>query len=71
MTRSWHDVAPGKKLLATEFRAVIEIPLGLSVKVKYDLDNQSGLIMVDRLLYSAVYLPCGLWIHSTNACGRR
>ncbi len=40
MTRSRHDVAPGKKLLAAEFRAVIEIPLGLSVKVKYDLDNQ-------------------------------
>ena len=55
MTHSWHDVAPGYKLLPKEFNAVIEIPLGSSVK--YELDKQSGLIKVDRLLYSAVYYP--------------
>lgn len=55
MTHSWHDVAPGGQLLPKEFNAVIEIPLGSSVK--YELDKQSGLIKVDRLLYSAVYYP--------------
>jgi len=55
MTHSWHDVAPGYKLLPKEFNAVIEIPLGSSVK--YELDKQSGLIKVDRILYSAAYYP--------------
>ena len=55
MTHSWHDVAPGEHLLPKEFNAVIEIPLGSSVK--YELDKQSGLIKMDRLLYSAVYYP--------------
>ena len=35
--------------------AVIEIPSGSSVK--YELDKQSGLIKLDRVLYSAVYYP--------------
>jgi len=38
-----------------EFWAVIEIPLGSNVK--YELDKPSGLIKVDRVLYSAVYYP--------------
>jgi inorganic pyrophosphatase len=50
----WHDVTPGENL-PREFAAVIEIPLGSSVK--YELDKPSGLIKVDRILYSAVYYP--------------
>jgi inorganic pyrophosphatase len=50
----WHDVTPGYKLPA-EFQAVIEIPFGSSVK--YELDKVSGLIKLDRVLYSAVYYP--------------
>jgi inorganic pyrophosphatase len=50
----WHDVSPGDKL-PREFRAVIEIPSGSNVK--YELDKQSGLIKLDRVLYSAVYYP--------------
>lgn len=38
-----------------EFNAVVENPLGSSVK--YELDKESGLIKVDRLRYSAVYYP--------------
>jgi inorganic pyrophosphatase len=34
---------------------VIEIPFGSSVK--YELDKASGLIRLDRILYSAVYYP--------------
>ena len=48
----WHDVAPGENL-PTEFATVIEIPLGSSVK--YELDKPTGLIKVDRILYSAAY----------------
>jgi inorganic pyrophosphatase len=54
MSHPWHDITPGKHL-PKEFRTIIEIPLGSSVK--YELDKQSGLIRVDRLLYSAVYYP--------------
>jgi inorganic pyrophosphatase len=54
MIHPWHDVTPGDKLPA-EFSSVIEIPFGSSVK--YELDKASGLIKLDRVLYSAVYYP--------------
>src|SRR5271168_110696 len=54
MIHSWHDVTPGEKIPA-EFAAIIEIPFGSSVK--YELDKESGLIKLDRILYSAVYYP--------------
>ncbi len=50
----WHDVTPGSKL-PQEFNAIIEIPFGSSVK--YELDKASGMIKLDRVLYSAVYYP--------------
>ena len=54
MIHPWHDVTPGDKL-PQEFDCVIEIPFGSSVK--YELDKISGLIKLDRVLYSAVYYP--------------
>jgi inorganic pyrophosphatase len=54
MIHPWHDVTPGDQL-PREFNTVIEIPFGSSVK--YELDKASGLIKLDRILYSAVYYP--------------
>lgn len=54
MIHAWHDVTPGEKL-PEEFLTVVEIPFGSSVK--YELDKDSGLIRLDRVLYSAVYYP--------------
>ena len=54
MTHPWHDVTPGKNLPG-EFTAVVEIPMGSSVK--YELDKETGLLRLDRILYSAVYYP--------------
>lgn len=54
MTHPWHDVSPGKRT-PKEFDAVIEIPLGSNVK--YELDKPTGLMRMDRVLYSAVYYP--------------
>ena len=51
---AWHDVTPGLKL-PLEFTTVIEIPRESSVK--YELDKQTGLLRLDRILYSAVYYP--------------
>ena len=54
MIHPWHDVTPGEDI-PQEFNSVIEIPFGSSVK--YELDKESGLIKLDRILYSAVYYP--------------
>jgi inorganic pyrophosphatase len=50
----WHDVALGDR--APEiFPAIIEVPMGS--KNKYELDKASGLIRVDRVLFSSVHYP--------------
>ncbi len=54
MIHPWHDVTPGDKL-PYEFSAVVEIPMGSSVK--YELDKKTGLLRLDRILFSAVYYP--------------
>jgi hypothetical protein len=54
MWHAWHDVTPGEKLPSI-FTTVIEIPMGSSVK--YELDKETGMIRLDRILYSAVYYP--------------
>ncbi|KAB1668959.1 hypothetical protein ES319_1Z089600v1 [Gossypium barbadense] len=50
----WHDleIGPGAP---TVFNCVIEI--GKGSKVKYELDKKTGLIKVDRVLYSSVVYP--------------
>jgi inorganic pyrophosphatase len=54
MIHPWHDVSPGEDV-PQEFNCIVEIPFGSSVK--YELDKTSGLIKLDRILYSAVYYP--------------
>lgn len=54
MIHPWHDVTPGENI-PREFVAIIEIPMGSSVK--YELDKKTGMLKLDRILYSAVYYP--------------
>ena len=54
MSHPWHDITPGERLPA-EFMVVVEIPAGSNVK--YELDKATGLLRVDRILYSAVHYP--------------
>jgi inorganic pyrophosphatase len=54
MRHPWHDVSSGSGA-PEEFDAVIEISKGS--KVKYELDKESGLLRVDRVLYSSVVYP--------------
>jgi inorganic pyrophosphatase len=50
----WHDIEIGPK--APEIvNMIVEIPKGS--KVKYELDKRTGLLRLDRVLYSAVYYP--------------
>ena len=50
----WHDVRLPQNVEAW-FPVFIEIPMGS--KVKYELDKSTGLLRVDRVLYSAVHYP--------------
>ena len=51
----WHDIPAVSHPDGDVFNAVIEIPKGS--KVKYELDKATGLIRVDRILYSSVVYP--------------
>jgi inorganic pyrophosphatase len=54
MAHPWHDVSVGTDA-PDVFNAIIEIPQGS--KVKYELDKETGMLRVDRMLYSSVVYP--------------
>ena len=54
MTHPWHDVSIGPDAPG-ELNVVVEISKGS--KVKYELDKETGLLLVDRILYSSVVYP--------------
>jgi inorganic pyrophosphatase len=51
----WHDIYIDDAVIAIAFPVVVEIPKGSTNK--YELDKESGLLRLDRVLYSAVYYP--------------
>ncbi len=51
---AWHDVDPGPNV-PMEANAIVEISKGS--KVKYEIDKPTGLLRVDRILYSSVMYP--------------
>ncbi len=54
LTNPWHDVSPGR--LTPEYvNGIIEIPK--NSRAKYELDKESGMLKMDRVLYSSVYYP--------------
>lgn len=61
----WHDI----KLTLdekNELNCIIEIP-ALS-KIKYEIDKESGLLKVDRILHSSVHYPCNYGFFSQTFC---
>ena len=50
----WHDISP-ERINTKDFFAVIEIPKG--GKNKYELDKETGLLRLDRVLYTATHYP--------------
>ena len=50
----WHDMDPAR-ITPQEFEAVIEIPKGS--KCKYELDKYTGLLKLDRILYTSTHYP--------------
>src|SRR5262252_6512817 len=51
----WHDTYVDDKLVEQAFPVIVEIPNGS--KNKYELDKETGLLRLDRVLYSAVHYP--------------
>lgn len=51
----WHSMSPDR-VKSDEFVAVIEIPKGS--KKKYELDKETGMIILDRVLRTATHYPC-------------
>ena len=50
----WHDF-PAKGINPTDFSAVIEISKGSNCK--YELDKETGMLRLDRILYTATHYP--------------
>ncbi len=50
----WHDISP-KRISKNQFVAVVEISKGS--KNKYELDKETGLLMLDRILYTSTHYP--------------
>ncbi len=62
----WHDLHFGKK--APEIvTAIIEIPSGSIAK--YELDKESGLLMLDRVMSGAVFYPGNYGLIPKTYCG--
>lgn len=65
MSNPWHSVDYGKdapKIVT----AVIEVPKGS--KTKYELDKTSGMLKVDRILYSSVHYPANYGFIPRSFC---
>jgi inorganic pyrophosphatase len=50
----WHDVSPGKDV-PEYVNCIIEIPKGS--KGKYEIEKHSGMLQLDRVLFSSVHYP--------------
>jgi inorganic pyrophosphatase len=50
----WHDFNP-QRITPERFYAIIEIPKGS--KKKYELDQETGLIRLDRILFTSTHYP--------------
>lgn len=50
----WHDIDEAR-IRPEEFVAVIEIPKGC--KNKYEVDKETGMLMLDRILYTSTHYP--------------
>lgn len=66
MSHPWHDLPNNDEHAADYFNVVIEIPRGS--KIKYELDKPTGLLRVDRVLYSSVIYPANYGFIPRSYC---
>ena len=65
MLHPWHGVSRGDNA-PDIITAIIEVPKGS--QTKYELDKASGLLKVDRILYSAVHYPANYGFIPQSYC---
>ncbi|MFK7758265.1 MAG: inorganic diphosphatase [Flavobacteriales bacterium] len=61
----WHIVSPGDNAPST-VNGIIEIPK--NTRAKYELDKESGLLILDRVLYSSMYYPANYGFIPQSYC---
>ncbi|MDV0444910.1 Inorganic pyrophosphatase [Methanimicrococcus sp. At1] len=54
MNNIWHEM-PAERIKPDNFCACIEIPKG--GKIKYEMDKETGLLIMDRVLYTSTHYP--------------
>ena len=54
MSNIWHDISPSR-ISPDDFVAVIEIPKG--GRQKYELDKETGMLILDRILHTSTHYP--------------
>ena len=54
MANIWHDI-PAARITPPDFYAVIEITKGS--RKKYELDKETGFLLLDRILYTSTHYP--------------
>ena len=54
MSNIWHDISP-KRINSEDFVCVVEITKGS--KKKYELDKESGYLILDRILHTSTHYP--------------
>jgi len=54
LSNIWHDINP-ERISAEDFIAVVEISKGS--KKKYELDKETGYIILDRILHTSTHYP--------------
>jgi inorganic pyrophosphatase len=62
----WHEVETGENAPKI-VNAIIEVPKGS--KAKYELDKKSGLLILDRILFSSVHYPANYGFIPKTYCG--
>ncbi len=65
MINPWHDVRLGEEA-PDIFQAIIEVPKGS--KNKYELDKETGLLRLDRVLFSSVHYPANYGFIPRTLC---
>ena len=61
----WHDIKVGEKS-PNQVNAIIEIPNGS--RAKYELEKESGLLKLDRVLFSSVHYPANYGFIPQTLC---
>jgi inorganic pyrophosphatase len=62
----WHKVSPGAEAPQV-VNAIIEIPK--NTRAKYEMDKDSGLLKLDRVLFSSMYYPANYGFIPQSYCG--